>query len=548
LRVDAGGRPCVEKERPTCPFCGQKTDGCLRAHIRDAHGEEALHRAILADKEQGLSNREIGVRYGIRYSALQKILTEAYGANVDGVKTRKRVRRWEPPGFHAETATVWSYRQRGDWATHDGLYRGNWSPYIPRNVILKYSDPGDIVLDYFVGGGTTAVEAKLLGRQCIARDINPDAVRLTEENLAFTPPSRLFGPEALPVYEPEVSVGDATDLSDIPEGRVDLICAHPPYAGIIKYSTGIPGDLSDLSLGAFLERMDKVARESVRVLKPGGKCAILIGDGREAKHVVPMGFRTIRVFLEVGFRLKELVIKRQHKCKSTGFWYKRSIEHNFLLLAHEYLPIFEKPCGENLRPSIEGPAKTRQYAVTAGRVDQLSPIDGAELETTSVWILPSKSADGEIRRNLVRRFAAPSSEFVEVLVDGSGTARRIDAVANPSVVYVPWPRNLSSEHALAGYLTAVKAIAEEAARSLPSGGFLVVGAQDSRTKRGLVPMAIPLYEELLGDARFAIKEIVVVVPEGVPQPAQRDGDALDIIHRYLLVYRFNGSRDPIGET
>ena len=49
------------------------------------------------------------------------------------------------------------------------------------------------------------------------------------------------------------------------------------------------------------------------------------------------------VYLNAGFKLRELVIKRQHNCKTTGFWYANSIKYNFLLLAHEYLPIFEKP-------------------------------------------------------------------------------------------------------------------------------------------------------------------------------------------------------------
>jgi len=64
-----------------------------------------------------------------------------------------------------ETTTVWGFPDRGDWATHSGKYRGNWSPYIPRNVILRYSNENDVVLDQFVGSGTTLVEAKLLGRR-----------------------------------------------------------------------------------------------------------------------------------------------------------------------------------------------------------------------------------------------------------------------------------------------------------------------------------------------------------------------------------------------
>ena len=118
--------------------------------------------------------------------------------------------------------------------------------------------------------------------------------------------------------------------AEIPDNSVDLICAHPPYAGIIKYSSKIAGDLSNLSVQEFLVEMSKVAKESLRVLKPGSKCAILIGDARKAKHVVPIGFRTIRVFLDAGFALRELVIKRQHNCKTTGFWYARSIQYNCL--------------------------------------------------------------------------------------------------------------------------------------------------------------------------------------------------------------------------
>ena len=66
----------------------------------------------------------------------------------------------QPEDFELETNTVWAFPDRGKWATHDAKYRGNWSPYIPRNVILRYSKENDTVLDQFVGGGTTAVEAK----------------------------------------------------------------------------------------------------------------------------------------------------------------------------------------------------------------------------------------------------------------------------------------------------------------------------------------------------------------------------------------------------
>jgi hypothetical protein len=151
-----------------CPLCYEYVDHNLRSHIISVHGEDAFRRAVLIDKESGMPDPRIGERYGISFGTLEQIITEAYGANISVLKRPKRIKRWQPTDFREETTTVWSFKRRGNWATHNGRYRGNWSPYIPRNVILKYSRPGDIVLDYFAGGGTTAVEAKLLGRRCIA--------------------------------------------------------------------------------------------------------------------------------------------------------------------------------------------------------------------------------------------------------------------------------------------------------------------------------------------------------------------------------------------
>jgi len=87
--------------------------------------------------------------------------------------------------FKTETTTIWSFPNRGNWATHSGKYRGNWSPYIPRNLILLYSKPGDWILDQFLGSGTTLVEAKLLNRNAVGFDVNDNAIEIAKENLKF---------------------------------------------------------------------------------------------------------------------------------------------------------------------------------------------------------------------------------------------------------------------------------------------------------------------------------------------------------------------------
>jgi SAM-dependent methyltransferase len=515
-----------------CPVCGLRVEGPLRPHILQAHGEEALKRAVLADKERGVPDPEIGDRYGISFNTLQQIITEAYGANISVLRRPKTIKRWGPPSFREETTTVWSFKQRGDWATHNGRYRGNWSPYIPRNVILKYSRPGDLVLDYFVGGGTTAIEAKLLGRRCIARDINPGAVGITLENLRFSPPRPLRPEPEWAIYEPEVQVGDARDLSDLPENSVDLICAHPPYAGIIRYSAKIPGDLSALSVSDFLREMQKVAQESLRVLKPGAKCAILVGDARRAKHVVPIGFQTIRVFLDVGFVLKELVIKRQHNCKTTGFWYNRSIQHNFLLLAHEYLPIFEKPSAQHVREPLPLWEEGIPYRIQLGESTRTTRQD---LETTTVWIFPEDQLEAEVRRNLLERFCG-KGRFLEVQYEEYEERRETlcSGNAGANMLFIRWPPLPMTEARFNGYRTCVIHLARRSSTLLSPGGFLVVEAMDFRSNGRLIPSGLLLYEALKEQRGLSLKEIVIVVPASPPRT--RSGTDLEIIHRYLLIY------------
>jgi DNA modification methylase len=198
---------------------------------------------------------------------------------------------------------------------------------------LRYSKEGDLILDQFAGGGTTLVEAKLLGRDIIGIDINETALERCHEKCDF---------EYENAGEVLVRQGDACALDMIDNETIDLICTHPPYANIIQYSEGTEGDLSHLAVKDFLAAMKLVASECYRVLKKDKFCAVLMGDTRQKGHVVPMSFDVMKIFEAAGFKTKEIIIKEQHNCRATGYWKTNSIKFNFLLLAHEYLFVFRK--------------------------------------------------------------------------------------------------------------------------------------------------------------------------------------------------------------
>ncbi|MDO8662945.1 MAG: DNA methyltransferase [Candidatus Omnitrophota bacterium] len=241
-----------------------------------------------------------------------------------------------------ETTTVWSFPERGNWATHKPSYRGNWAPQIPRNLILKYTQEGELILDSMVGAGTTLIEAKLLNRDAIGIDINSQAIKLAKEALEFEVENK---------SKQECYIGDARKLENIISDSIDLVATHPPYLNIIKYSEcPILGDLSNIgSLSKFLTEFETAVKEFYRVLKPNHYCAILIGDTRRHRHYIPLAFNIMSLFLKNGFILKEDIIKIQHNCQTTPRWSSEAKKYDFYLIMHEHLFIFRKPkASENL--------------------------------------------------------------------------------------------------------------------------------------------------------------------------------------------------------
>ncbi|MFH2105673.1 MAG: DNA methyltransferase [Candidatus Micrarchaeota archaeon] len=277
----------------------------------------------------------------------------------------KKTVRIEPPDFdpsHLQPAedervvtesTVWSFPDRGSWATHNGNYPGNFSPHIIRRLLELYTEEGDLVLDPMVGGGTTLIECAVMDRRGVGVDINPDAIQVALAALEF--PHRITQ---------HTYIGDARNLHLFDNGIFDFIMFHPPYGDIIKYSQ-VDGDLSQISkrrLHEFVEEMTRVAYELFRLLKFGKKAALLIGDMRECCHQIPLSDVLKLAFMRMGFVLNNDIIKLQHGCRDPGTGASmgrmtgltRALSEDgtkYLPLKHEHLYVFRKPGkDESLKP------------------------------------------------------------------------------------------------------------------------------------------------------------------------------------------------------
>lgn len=221
---------------------------------------------------------------------------------------------------HIITDSLWIIDKRDKGG--DSAYPGNFLPQIPYQLMMRYTEPQDIVLDPFAGSGTTLDVAHEFGRNCVAFDLTPsrpDIIQLDAAGQGYTK------------YVKE---------------NVELVILHPPYSDIIVYSFK-SGDLSnpDLSIEDFLCKFRRVILNCQEVMSPTAHLAIVIGDKYEQGHVVPLGFMCMNVAQELGLKLKATIVKNfgdtVAKRNLQNLWRFRALKNGFYVFKHEYIFIFE---------------------------------------------------------------------------------------------------------------------------------------------------------------------------------------------------------------
>jgi hypothetical protein len=78
----------------------------------------------------------------------------------------------------------WTSKQRAAHSLHEVSYRACFKPQLPRFFIDRFTGPGDVVYDPFMGRGTTVLEAALAGRTPAGCDINPLSAMLAQPRLS----------------------------------------------------------------------------------------------------------------------------------------------------------------------------------------------------------------------------------------------------------------------------------------------------------------------------------------------------------------------------
>ncbi|HEX9130699.1 MAG TPA: DNA methyltransferase [Ktedonobacteraceae bacterium] len=237
----------------------------------------------------------------------------------------------EPSHINCLTAKEWIKCQLGVWQFY---YEGRdirdktkhpatFPIALARRCIELFSHQGELVVDPFMGSGTTLVAARDISRNAVGFDIHPDYIALTQERLRQD--SLFTETQQIPVQD------DARHIKQyLREESIACIVTSPPYANLLnrarlnksrrgverkneqykkveQYSQ-LPEDLGILDLDAYSRAMAEIFADMLPLLKKKGHCVINVPDMWWENKRVTIHVSVIEALRSVGYELRNTII------------------------------------------------------------------------------------------------------------------------------------------------------------------------------------------------------------------------------------------------
>ncbi len=248
---------------------------------------------------------------------------------------------------HIKTDTWWEFSSRDNTNGHSNEYHGNYIPQIARQLYERFTKKGDVVLDLFLGSGTSAIEALNMGRRCIGVELKPEQTEFVAQK--FTPrelvtEARIIcADSASEVVQEKIQAS----LDIMMEKKAQFLMLHPPYDNIIQFSDK-KEDLSNCeNTEKFYNLFEKVAKNGYKMLEKGRFAALIIGDKYSNSELVPLGAECAAIMRKLGFKMKAMIVKNvegneRAKGKNANLWRYRALNGGFYIFKHEYIYVFQK--------------------------------------------------------------------------------------------------------------------------------------------------------------------------------------------------------------
>jgi DNA modification methylase len=306
---------------------------------------------------------------------------------------RQRSCTCPPRHLNCLTAKEWLKAQLGVWQFYyEGrdirdktLHPATFPISLARHVIKLMSHKGELVLDPFVGSGTTLVAARDEERNAVGFDLQDKYVELAR--------SRLEKPGA---GEATAHLAVCDDARNIPayfaKESVALIFTSPPYANLLnrqrknksrrhrdngqlgkveQYSQD-PRDLGTLALDQYAHEMGAIFKNLLPLLKPRGHCVINVPDMWWEDQRITIHIALVEQLRRAGYELRNIIIwDRTNLVNKIGIFGWPS---NYITMGvtFEYLLDFWRPETVELGDSAEQAENAASGSDHAAAPDRIS--------------------------------------------------------------------------------------------------------------------------------------------------------------------------------
>ena len=156
-------------------------------------------------------------------------------------------------------------------------------------------------------------------------------------------------------YLNKIFYKSSESMSELPDNSVHLMITSPPYNVAKEYD-------EDLSLEEYLQFLNRVWRETYRVIVPGGRVCINVANlGR--KPYIPLHSYIIQGMLEIGYLMRGEIIwnKASSASSSTAWGSWLSAANPVLRDIHEYILVFCKETFSRKRENRKNTIKKEQF-------------------------------------------------------------------------------------------------------------------------------------------------------------------------------------------
>jgi len=217
---------------------------------------------------------------------------------------------------------VWQFYYEKRDIRDKTLHPATFPIALARRLIDLFTHQGELVLDPFVGSGTSLVAARDAGRNAVGFDLQKKYVDLAGRRLAAEPANGT---------RQRVVRADARAIpSRLEPESVKLLVTSPPYANLLnrpranksrrthdrknaqlgkveQYSQD-PRDLGTLDLDAYAGEMESIFRGLLPLLKPKAHCVINVPDMWLDNRRITIHISIVDALRRAGYELRNIII------------------------------------------------------------------------------------------------------------------------------------------------------------------------------------------------------------------------------------------------